>query len=296
MNWNNLQFFLHVARQGTLSRASRQMRVDATTISRRVAALEGEVRRTLFERTGDGWVLTQDGRALLPLAEEMERAAGRIDAATADSANLGGVLRVSVSEGFGASFVAPRLGQFAAQHPALAIDLVASSGFLNPSRREADLAILLARPRKGPLVTRKLADYELGLFAPASRTAWHEQAADQPIRTLGIPVVGYVPDLIYTPELRYLDEIEPGLEAQVRSTSINAQLAMIRGGAGIGVLPCFMAEHDPDLVRILPDRRIMRSFWLSVHRDVASQPRVRLFIDWLAEALRDHAALMVPGG
>src|SRR3546814_18648743 len=81
---------------------------------------------------------------------------------------------LSVSEGFGNSFIAPRLAGFVAAHPEIEIDLVSSSGFLNPSRREADMAVLLARPRKGPLRTRKLADYSLGLYAPAGRPDWQD--------------------------------------------------------------------------------------------------------------------------
>src|SRR3546814_14350801 len=100
----------------------------------------------------------------------MAAAAARIHKADQGGSGLSGQLRVSVSEGFGNSFIAPRLGRFVAAHPELEIDLVASSGFLNPSRREAAMAVLLARPRKGPLITRTLSDYSLGHYAPAHRT------------------------------------------------------------------------------------------------------------------------------
>ena len=294
MDWDKLQYFLFLARHGTLARAGMALHVDATTVSRRVSALETVLGQTLFERTPAGFVLTAAGRALVPHAEAMAAAAARIHLAQEDGSGLSGQLRVSVSEGFGNSFIAPRLASFVAAHPELEIDLVASSGFLDPSRREADMAVLLARPRKGPLITRKLSDYSLGLYAPAARPDWQDAVAAGPLARAGIPVIGYMPDILYAPELDYLGEIEPGLRASVRSSSILAQ-RMIAGGAGVGVLPCFLAADDPGLVRVRPEQAIARAFWLALHRDIAPQPRIRAFIDWLDIEVRESRGLLVPG-
>ncbi|ALH82431.1 LysR family transcriptional regulator [Sphingopyxis macrogoltabida] len=294
MDWDRLQYFLLVARHGTLARAGAALNVDATTVSRRVSALEAALGQTLFERAPTGFVLTAAGRALVPHAEAMAAAAARVNMAPGGRAGLSGQLRLSVTEGFGNSFIAPRLATFVAAHPELEIDLVASSGFLNPSRREADMAVLLARPRKGPLITRKLSDYSLGLYAPASRPDWQKAVGAAPLSRAGIPVIGYMPDILYAPELDYLDEIEPGLRASVRSSSILAQRRMIAGGAGVGVLPCFIAAGDPGLVRVRPEQVIARAFWLALHRDVAPQPRIRAFIDWLDAEVRESRGLLVP--
>lgn len=295
MDWDKLQYFLFVARHGTLARAGAALHVDATTVSRRVSALETALGQTLFERAPTGFVLTAAGRALVPHAEAMAAAAARIHKANDGGPALSGQLRVSVSEGFGNSFIAPRIAGFVAAHPELEIDLVASSGFLNPSRREADMAVLLARPRKGPLITRKLSDYSLGIYAPAGRADWHEAVAAAPLSRTGIPVIGYMPDILYAPELDYLGEIEPGLRATVRSSSILAQRRMIAGGAGVGVLPCFLASGDPALVRVRGEQTVARAFWLALHRDVAPQPRIRAFIDWLDAEVRESRGLLVPG-
>ena len=294
MDWERLQYFLFVAQHGTLARASAALQVDATTVSRQVSALESALGQTLFERAPSGFVLTAAGRALVPHAEAMAAAAARIHSAGEGGAALSGQLRVSVSEGFGYSFIAPRLAGFVAAHPELEIDLVASSGFLNPSRREADMAVLLARPRKGPLITRKLSDYSLGIYAPADRPDWQEAVTAAPLSRTGIPVIGYMPDILYAPELDYLGEIEPGLRATVRSSSILAQRRMIAGGAGVGVLPCFLAAGDPGLVRVRPDQAVARAFWLALHRDVAPQPRIRAFIDWLDAEVHKSRGLLVP--
>src|SRR5690606_12637098 len=110
----------------------------------------------------------------------------------------------------------------------------------------------------------------------------------------GIAVIGYMPDILYAPELDYLGEIEPGLRATVRSSSILAQRRMIASGAGVGVLPCFLAAENPALVRVRRDQTIGRSFWLALHRDVAPQPRIRAFIDWLDARVREGRDVLVP--
>jgi DNA-binding transcriptional LysR family regulator len=173
------------------------------------------------------------------------------------------------------------------------VDLVASSGFLSPSKREADLAVTLSRPRAGPVIAGKLSDYALGLYATRGYLARHglpEKPADL---AQGHRLVGYVPDLLYAPELRYLAEFEPGLSATVRSSSINAQHRLVAAGAGIAVLPCFIGDADKWLVSVLPDRRITRSFWLVTHKDTHNLARVRAFKDWLTTlASRERGRLM----
>ena len=129
---------------------------------------------------------------------------------------LAGPIRPSVSERFGSRVLAPRLGAFTARYPGVAVDLVASTGFLNPSRRETDLAIILSRPKAGPLLVRKLTDYQLGLYGNVER-ARQDACISEPEDLLSQPLIGYVPDLIYAPELRYLEEVDDRLLASIRS-------------------------------------------------------------------------------
>lgn len=294
MDWDKLQYFLIVAQHGTLAHAARMLKVDATTVSRQISALETQLGERLFKRSPSGFQLSVAGRALLPHAETMADAAARIHAVDSQKDGISGQLRLSLSEGFGSHFVAPRLPQFLRAHPALELDLVASSGFLNPSRREADVAILLAPPRKGPLIVRRVSNYQLGLYAPANRMDWQAAAEQGPLAQSDIPIVGYIPDILYAPELDYLGEIEPGLKAQVRSSSITAQRQMIAAGAGIGVLPCFLAAADPALKPVRISQQFRRSFWLTFHQDLAAQPRIRAFIDWLEKEIHLARHLLEP--
>jgi DNA-binding transcriptional LysR family regulator len=278
MNWDDLRIFLAVARHGTLAQAAARLGIDPTTVARRLLRLENALAVTLFELTPGGHVLTARGARLLDQAQAVE------ESVTAAAEHSGGgkgaaegTIRVSVSEGFGSGIIAPNLFEFARLHPAIAVELVASTGFLNPSRREADIAIMLARPSSGPLIVRKLTDYRLGLYGERGTKDVSELAS---LRQHCL--IGYVPDLIYAPELRYLDDIPGNLSASLTSTSVNAQLQLVRSGIGIGILPCFFADSDPVLQRFLADDiHIQRAFWLVVHRDVRKITRIRLFIDWL---------------
>ncbi|MCW1383875.1 LysR family transcriptional regulator [Novosphingobium sp. KCTC 2891] len=292
-DWNDFQAFLAVARNGQLARAAAAMGVDATTVGRRLRRLEARAGATLFEQTREGQVLTEAGEAMLAEVEAMEQAASRIAEHAATGGGPAGLLRVSLSEGFASWIVAPALPAFIDSHPRLMVDLVASSGFLSPSKREADLAVTLSRPRAGPVIAGKLSDYALRLYATRgylARRGTPERPGDL---ARGHRLVGYIPDLLYAPELRYLAEIEPDLSATVRSSSINAQHRMIAAGAGIGVLPCFIGDADKWLVPVLPEQRITRTFWLVTHKDTHNLARVRAFKDWLtALVARERGRLL----
>ncbi|RZF66166.1 LysR family transcriptional regulator [Sphingomonas populi] len=289
MNWDDMRFFLAVTHAGQIARAAVQLGVDATTVTRRIRRLEQSLGHTLFEQRRDGQHLTEMGERLAAKADALERAMS--DVTEQGAHPLEGVVRVSASEGFGTWFVAPRLGAFSANYPRLNVDLVANSGFLSPSRRETDLAIVLARPRKGPLVSRRLTDYALRLYA--SRTYAERTPISSKAALRAHPLIGYIPDFLYAPELDYLEEIDPQLSPRLRSSSINAQHRMAAAGAGVAVLPCFIGDTDPALVRVLDDVRITRSFWLATHRDVIALPRTRAFVDWLVGAATADRELLL---
>lgn len=290
--WDDLQDFLAIARAGQIARAAAMAGIDPTTLARHLRRLETTLGQTLFEQTREGQMLTAAGEALLGTVEAMQQAAARIAAPDDDPEHLTGVLRVSVSEGFGTWYVAHHLPAFAACHPELTIDLVASSGFLNPSRREADIAVLLARPQTGPVISGKLTDYSLGLYVAKAYAAQRTLPAS--VAEVGQhDLIGYVPDLLYAPELRYLAELGDGLTARIRSSSINAQYRLVAAGAGLGVLPRFIGDADDTLLRVLPEKTIRRSFWLVTHQDMRGAKKVRMFRDWLIAVVKAHRGRFV---
>lgn len=185
----------------------------------------------------------------------------------------------------------PHLPAFAQSHPEIALEIVTTNGFLNPSKREADLAVMLARPAQGPLLAAKLADYSLGLYASADYLAGHAPVTG--VAGLGRHrLIGYIPDFIYADELRYLSEVDAGLHPAFSSSSINVQFALTQAGLGIGILPHFIGSQSAALRRILPeDVRITRSFWTVVHRDLSRVSRVRAVLDWLRQIVHGHTLL-----
>lgn len=294
MDWDDLRVFLALARARRLGAAARATGQNATTVGRRIRRLEAELQTTLFETGPSGYSLTEAGRALLGRAELIESEALDIARSVSGENELSGPVRISVSEGFGTRVLAPRLADFSRTHPGITIDLIASTGFLDPSRREADLAIMLSRPERGPLLVRRLTDYRLGLYA--RREGGLAAAVTSPADLLGRPLIGYVPDLIYAPELGYLGEVDPRLTATIRSSSIIAQSELVAAGAGVGILPCFIGDSTAQLERLLArEVAITRTFWLVVHRNARHIARVERFIAWLDQVIASVQPLLLGG-
>ena len=295
MDWDNLRFFLELARSGTLVGAARRLAVDHTTVARRIQALEKEIGTALFSRESDGHRLTEAGRRLQPQVEAMESAFLAVEsAAPASNEGLSGLVRIGATEGFGTVVLAPQLALFAQQHPRLVIDLLAMPRLVHLSRREADIVISLERPARGPVVVTKLTDYVLRLYASKTYLAKHGA-----IRTRddlrGHTFVSYVDDLLFSKELQYLDELYKPDSFALRSTSILAQHQATAAGAGIAVLPAFIAERDKSLQRVLPrEANFTRTFWMSVPAETRHLARMKAVWDFLRETVEAQRSLLLP--
>lgn len=296
-DWDDLRFFLAVARSGRLTAAARRLGADHATVSRRITSLEESLKAKLFERRPQGYALTPHGEQLLAKAESMETEALAIQSEIggADMA-LAGTVRIGAPDGFGACFLAPRLTSLAKSYPGLEFQLIAMPRLLSLSKREADLAITLAPPKEGKVVARKLADYRLGLYATQAYLDSMPKIT-APEDLFAHRVVGYIDDLIFTPELDYLDEVAKGLRAHIQSSSVVAQMNAVAAGAGIGIIHHFMAVGDARLVPVLPDRvSITRSFWLLVHADLKDVARVRAVVDFIVREAKAARALLMGEG
>lgn len=294
LDWENLRLFLETTRHSTLADAALRLKIDPTTLGRRLRRFEREIGTALFERVPQGLRLTPMGQVLAAHAEQMEDASLQaLEAIKGTGGAARGTVRISATEGFGTFIIAPALVELSRQHPDLEIDLVASTGFLSVSKREADMAILLARPTAGRLVAQKLSNYALMLYA--SKSYLREVP---PIRTpsdlAGHRLVSYVDDLIYSPKLRYLNELPGTLSPTLRSSSIVGQYQATKAGAGLCVLPCFIADQEKSLVRVLPEYiRLERTFWLAVHEEMRNFARVKAVSEFLlATTDAQHALLM----
>ncbi|KAB1072324.1 LysR family transcriptional regulator [Methylobacterium planeticum] len=283
-DWNDLRAFLAIARVGRLTIAAQRMGIDHSTLSRRLTALEAALGTRLFDRRPSGFSLTSDGEQLLADAERMESVAitmrSRLDEA---SHQVSGTVRLGTPEAFGTYFLAPRLAELFAAQPALEIELVANPRSFSLSKREADLAVSMARPETGRLFAHKLVDYGLGIYAARGYAGTVRSVDDLPHHRW----VGYVEDLLWTSELNYLPQISPTIHPHARISNVITQLEAVRGGVGLGILPHFMARGCGDLTAILPqDVRITRAYWLIAHADTRDLLRVKL----VSEFLRRQAA------
>lgn len=293
-DWNDYQAFIVVAQTGQIARAAKKLHVDATTVGRRIRRLETQVGCTLFEQTREGQSLTEEGEKLFASIEVMATAVESAQPQSQGGRSISGTLRISVSEGFGSWFLTRHVPAFVERHPDLRLDIVASSGFLSPSKREADIAVVLSRPKAGHVIAQKLASYKLGLYA--SHAYINQHGNPTVLSELGSEhhLIGYIPDLLYAPELNYLDDLVAGLKPDIRSSSIIAQHRLVAVGAGIGVLPCFIGEIDPSLVSVFPEHTINRSFWLVTHKDNRALERIKAGKNWLMEIVRQDAELLNP--
>jgi DNA-binding transcriptional LysR family regulator len=207
---------------------------------------------------------------------------------------LSGAVRIGTPDGFGTLFLAPRTAVFAAQYADLEIQLIAMPRLLSLSKREADVAVSLAPPKEGKIVARKLTDYRLGLYATEDYLGRHP--------TIGSPedlhdhdMIGYIDDLIFTPELDYLDEVSKGLRPRLQSSNLVAQMQATLAGAGICVLPSFAAALESRLVPVLSQQvAIIRSFYLIVHSDLKDVARIRATMDFLVREVKAARTLFMP--
>ncbi|GMM73268.1 LysR family transcriptional regulator [Alteromonas gracilis] len=293
MNWDDMRLFLGLARNGRVAIAAKGLKVDPTTLIRRVKKLEDSLNCKLFELTKKGYVLTTHGSELVTYIEKAEHYFLEAQNELGDErSHLAGTIRVSVSEGFGSWFLAPLLPNFKKQYPGISIELVATSGFLNLNKREADMAILLEKPSRGLLVTQKLTDYNLYLYTHRSLIDENKPKTLHDLTAFNL--VSYVPDLVYAPQLKFIEETALSQLSALRSTSINAQYQMLVNGAGVGILPKFMAEKQPGLVRLIENEiHIKRTFWLATHKETHSQARFQVFTQWLQENVERYQSRFI---
>ncbi|OWT77485.1 MULTISPECIES: LysR family transcriptional regulator [unclassified Achromobacter] len=294
LDWDSLRYFLAVARTQRVSAAARLLGVEHTTVARRVRALEAEMDILLFEKSRSaGFMLTEDGQRLFVHAEQMETCVhnARENLSGVGQA-LSGHVRIGATEGFGSYVLTPLAADFQRRYPHITLDILPVPRFVSLSKREADLAITIERPQRGPYVCSKLCDYALKLYGTADYLARHppiRQREDLTNHTF----IGYVDELLFSERLRYLEDLLPASRVVLRSTSVIAQYHAALQGQSLAILPCFIAAQDPRLVPILErDISLTRSFWMYCHEDLRKLKRVTLLWDFMRKSVLRNAPLL----
>lgn len=281
MEWSDIRVFLAIAREGTLAGAAQKLGQSQPTMGRRLRALEQAVGQTLFQRTGDGFVLTDEGEAVLAHAERIEDETlafqRRLDGSSED---LEGLLRVSSSDWFGAHLLAPVFAEFARLHPRVAVELLTSHTLLSLPRREADL-VFRVRPFDEPeVVARRLMTIPYGAYLKS----------DLPVPTpgdgAGAALVTMNTNFAEMPDAVWLRKMLPNASVVARSNNRDVQARMCVAGAGIAVLPRPVGDTLTGLARIdLGEPPPSRDTWIGYHRDLKKLARLRALLDLVVERL-----------
>ena len=284
-DWEDIRTFLAVARAGTLAAAGRLLDVDYTTVGRRVRALEQELGLTLFERVRDRYVLTEAAEGLRESAERMEDGALALERrALGADRTLSGVLRIATTDALAQILALPAIRAMHERHPDIRVHMMTGPARLNITRREADVAVRYVRPDEGELVSRRLVRVAAAFYAS------RDYLARRPVPPRGASLRGH--DVVGIEEgLLGWSKPLPETRDVLRTNSMSTLVLAVSLGIGLGALHCWMADPNPDLVRLWPDEALEHDdVYLVLHHDVQRTGRVRAFV----EALEERAAEVAP--
>jgi len=281
LDWDDLRFFLQLCRAGSRAAAARRLRVDETTVTRRLERLQRELGAPLIERTPGRIALTEVGEMVRASAEQMEEPALAVARRSADP-QLSGRVRIAAPELLGQYFVLQALQAVRARHPGIALELVTGMQRLDVRRREADIAVRTVRPTEPSLVARRVARMGLATYVKRGEPG-----------TAAPAVLAFV-DGVKLP-IRTVED-RGSLPVSLRTNAIAMMLEAVRLGWGAADLPCLVADSEPTLQRAFPEEPVqLLDVWLVVHAQSQRTPRIRAVVDELARAFRKHRALLVGG-
>jgi DNA-binding transcriptional LysR family regulator len=290
LDWNDLKFFLAVARDGSTLAAARSLRTSQTTVARRVAALERSLGFPLFERRQAGYALTSAGQELRASAEQVGASASAFaEAAESHRRDLKGTVRITSEDIYMNALVSPLLRSLHERHPEIMIEIDAGQQMRDLGKGEADIALRSSsKDQPAGLVGRQLCRDDWTLYCSRDYAARH--GAPSSVEDLkSHAIVGGGGGNLWRHYQAWLKQL--GLEDRVAMHHANSTglLSAVRSGFGIAVLPCIVADPDPDLISCIPPRDDHgRILWLLTHERVRHEPRVRAVIDFLYEGLVRH--------
>lgn len=284
---DDLLVLLAVARSGRFTTAARQLGVTHTTVARRIEALEGALGGRVLVRGSDGWRLTPLGERAAAAGEGVEAALTALDSGGGE---LAGIIRLSATDGFSAFVAAPAMADLRRRHPGVSLQIVAQTRQAAVHRSGVDLEVVVGRPEVRRAHAVRLADYALGVYASRDYLAEHGTPTSREDLD-GQPLVYFIESML---QVDVLDEARhriPEMVDAVTSTNVFVHVEATKAGAGFGLLPAFLADREPELVRILHDEVHPRlPYWLVAPLEVYRLPVVSAYL----EALRTRLELVRP--
>jgi DNA-binding transcriptional LysR family regulator len=295
LDWDNLRYFLAVARAGKLTAAARRLGQDHTTVGRRIASLESAFRSKLFERRPEGYRLTETGQRLYENVKTVESSVCELQRDLAgQTQHVEGVVRIGAPDDFGNLFLAKHIGELQSLHPGLTIELITLPHALSVSKREVDIAIGVERPAEGRLFVRRLTDFEMRLYANRDYIDAHgpiDRSSDLARQTW----IGPVSDFNATALMDAATELDCAPKLRFACSSLAGQLAAAMSGAGVALLPRYVADQEKSMAPVLPDIvKAMRAYHMMVHADLRDLPRVRAVTNYIGQRVAEARALFAP--
>jgi DNA-binding transcriptional LysR family regulator len=282
MNWDDFRIVLAVSRAGTQAGAARMLRVDATTVGRRIAVIEEALGARLFDRLSSGYIPTDVGHRAIERAESVEREIQSVrDEIEGTDQRVEGPVRLTGLDAIFDHLVIPRLPRLLDLHPGLEITFASNLDLVDLSRREADIALRSREPQHPDSVGRKL-----GRLSQAAYGAKGFQPGDRP------PLIGLPREYEASAFSALLLEHFPNGYIAARGNSEGHIRALVKAGVGIGVLDCFAGDPDPGLTRVVPDPVWTQTAWAEVHIAMAKAPRIRAVTDFLRDVFAEEADLL----
>lgn len=289
-NPDDLLVLLAVARTGRFTTAADDLGINHTTISRRIAALERDLGGRVLSRTAGGWELTELGTQVFAAAERVEAAVAALAEPSGTPAGLSGVVRMSATDGFSAYIAVPAIAELQRRHPKLNVEIITVTRPALQNRSGLDIEVVVGEPHAHRAEAIRLGSYILGMYASQAWLEEHGTPAS-PAALMEHPLVYFVDSMLQVDALDMPRRLVPGMRDALTSTNVFVHVEATRAGAGVGFLPCFMADQHDDLVRLLPEHfREELPYWMVLRPDSLRQPAVAA----VADALRARAAAFKP--
>ncbi|MET0452218.1 MAG: LysR family transcriptional regulator [Mycobacterium sp.] len=289
---DDLLVLLAVGRSGRYVTAADELGINHTTISRRIAALEESIGGRLLARAAGGWELTELGREALAAAEAVESAIRSI-AGPAGTRTLEGVVRLSATDGFSAYIVAPAAARVQQLHPKVSVEIVTATRRANQQRSGLDIEVVVGEPQVHRAEAARLGDYRLGLYGSRKYLAEHGVPSST-AELADHSLVYFIDSMLQVDDLDLARTFAPGMRESVTSTNVFVHVEATRAAAGLGLLPCFMADRHDDLVRVLPDDvGLLLAYWLVARTETLRRPEVAALVEAIRAQMDDQRDVLL---
>ena len=285
---DDLLVLLAVGRSGHYVTAADVLGINHTTIARRIAALEESMGGRLLTRTGGGWELTDLGRDALVAAESVEAAMRSLATDDRGMRTLEGVVRISATDGFSAYIAAPAAADVQRRHPKVAVEIVTATRRASQQRSGLDIEVVVGEPQVHRAEAIRLGDYRLGLYGSVDYLAGHGAPVDRSDLQRH-PLVYFIDSMLSVDDLDLARSVAPTMRESVTSTNVFVHVEATRAAAGLGLLPCFMADRHRDLVRLLEDDiAVQLTYWLVTRPETLRRPEVAAVVEAIKARMHDE--------